>query len=245
MFEFGSRRGLARLLTAIQRHDHVYCHARAKVFGQRVCRNDGYFSARWPTWYKRRRQSNTPEADDVAKVDPSKAMIAMTKTASYAKPCASRYTAWLVTLFAAIGLLPATSNAQILKNEVAVFAALDKVTARISRLEIELDQTVRFGALKVTPRVCNSRPPTEPPKTTSFVEVDEIKLDGTKRRIFTGWMFAESPGLHAVEHPVFDVWLTGCAGTREGQLASQTDDGLDRSVSTETNTTRRKRRSLR
>lgn len=97
------------------------------------------------------------------------------------------------------------------ENPVAVFAALDKVTARISRLEVQVNDTVTFGALKITPRICNSRPPTEPPKTTSFVEVNEIQLDESERRIFTGWMFAESPGLHAVQHPVFDVWLTGCA----------------------------------
>ena len=58
--------------------------------------------------------------------------------------------------------------------------------------------------------MCFTRPPTEPPLTTAFVEVDEIKLDGEENRIFTGWMFAQSPGLHAVEHPVFDVWLTNC-----------------------------------
>lgn len=102
------------------------------------------------------------------------------------------------------------ASAERVENQVAVFAALDKVTAKISKLPAELGETVEFGALKVTPRVCYSRPPTEQPKTTTFVEVDEIGLDGEKRRIFTGWMFAESPGLNAVEHPVFDVWLTGC-----------------------------------
>ena len=66
------------------------------------------------------------------------------------------------------------------------------------------------SGVSFTPRVCYSRPPTEQPKTTSFVEVDEIQLDGQQRRIFTGWMLAESPGLNAVEHPVFDVWLTDC-----------------------------------
>jgi hypothetical protein len=100
--------------------------------------------------------------------------------------------------------------ADSIENTVAVFAALDKVTARISKLEVPLNQTVRFGSLKVTPRACFSRPPTEPPKTTTFVEVDEILLDGQEKRFFTGWMFAESPGLNAVEHPVFDVWLTQC-----------------------------------
>lgn len=100
--------------------------------------------------------------------------------------------------------------AERLENQVAVFSALDKVTARIQKLEVPLNETVTFGALKVTPRICYSRPPTEQPKTTSFVEVDEIQLDGKEKRIFSGWMFAESPGLNAVEHPVFDVWLTQC-----------------------------------
>jgi hypothetical protein len=104
--------------------------------------------------------------------------------------------------------------AERIENEVAVFAALDKVTARISRLEVQLGQTVQFGSLKVTPRVCYSRPPTEPPKTTTFVEVDEVLLDGQEKRLFTGWMLAESPGLNAVEHPVFDVWLNGCQAPR-------------------------------
>lgn len=103
-----------------------------------------------------------------------------------------------------------SARAQRIENEIAVFAALDKVTARISRLEIGLGQTVRFGSLVVTPRACYSRPPTEPPKTTAFVEVVEVKIDGSQKPLFSGWMFAESPGLNAVEHPVFDVWLTEC-----------------------------------
>lgn len=115
--------------------------------------------------------------------------------------------AFTMTVFVA-GAGPA--RADRIENKVAVFSALDKVTATIKTLEIGLDDTVRYGALKVTPHVCYSRPPTEQPKTTSFVDVTEIQLDGTEKKIFSGWMFAESPGLNAVEHPVFDVWLTGC-----------------------------------
>jgi hypothetical protein len=119
----------------------------------------------------------------------------------------------LATLAAcALGLPAGAVLAEPIKNEMAVFAALDKVTGRIQHLEIPIDQIVEFGALRVTPRICNSRPLTEKPDTASFVEVDEVKLTGEQQRIFTGWMFAESPGLHAVEHPVFDVWLTKCKG---------------------------------
>lgn len=108
-----------------------------------------------------------------------------------------------------------------LDNRVAVFSALDKVTATIKTLEIPINETVQFGSLKVTPRVCYTRPPTEQPKTTTFVEVEEVGLDGTEKRIFTGWMFAQSPGLNAVEHPVFDVWLTDCQKPRNSVAQQQ------------------------
>ena len=111
----------------------------------------------------------------------------------------------------AAALLPGAATAQRFENQVAIFAALDKVTARISKLEVELNKTSTFGSLKVTPRVCYSRALDEPPKTTTFVEVEETMLDGQQKRLFSGWVFAESPGLNAVEHPIFDVWLTGCA----------------------------------
>ena len=107
-------------------------------------------------------------------------------------------------------LVPVVAHADKIPNQVAVFAALDKVTARIQPLEVPLNKTVTFGALKITPRVCYTRPPTEEPVTSSFVEVQEVQLDKSEKRIFTGWMFAQNPGVHAVEHPVFDVWLTNC-----------------------------------
>jgi len=71
---------------------------------------------------------------------------------------------------------------------------------------------VQFGALRVTPRVCYTRPPTETAKTDGFVEVNEVTLQGEVKKIFSGWMFAASPGLHAVEHPIYDVWLIDCKG---------------------------------
>lgn len=127
--------------------------------------------------------------------------------------CRSQLSRLLVLAAAFVGSAGVSipAYAQRIENGKAVFAALDKVTARISKLEVKLGETVQFGALKVTPRACFSRSPTEPPKTTTFVEIEEVLLDGKTQKIFAGWMFAESPGLNAVEHPVFDVWLTDCA----------------------------------
>ena len=115
-----------------------------------------------------------------------------------------------VVCLTVLGRLSFPVSAQKAENDVAVFAALNKVTARIKPLQVQMGETAQFGALKVTPRICFTRPATEAPLTSAFVEVDEIKLSGETQRIFTGWMFAQSPGLHAVEHPVFDVWLTSC-----------------------------------
>jgi len=102
------------------------------------------------------------------------------------------------------------ASAGALKNPIAIFAGLDKITGTITTFEININQTKRFGTLNITPRVCYSRPLTEEPKTTAFLEIDGNRLDGTRNRIFTGWMLAQSPGLNALEHPVYDIWLTGC-----------------------------------
>jgi hypothetical protein len=104
------------------------------------------------------------------------------------------------------------AKADKIKNPTAVFAGLDKITGRIISFEVAVDETVQFGALQLTPRICFTRPPTEPQNTTAFVEVDEVTFSNEYRRVFGGWVFASSPGLHGIEHPIYDVWLTGCKG---------------------------------
>ena len=120
---------------------------------------------------------------------------------------------------AVAGLSAVASSGPVLaariNNPVAVFSGIDKITGRITSFDVYIGETVQFGALQVTPRVCYSRDDTEAQKVTTFVEVDEITLDRKIRRIFTGWMFADSPGLNAVEHPVYDVWLTECKAKSE------------------------------
>jgi len=113
---------------------------------------------------------------------------------------------------------------QRISNPTAVFSGLDKITGRIISFDVAINETVQFGALQVTPRVCYSRPPTETPNTDAFVEVDEVTLQGEIKRIFTGWMFAASPGLHAVEHPIYDVWLTACKGGKNPNVAEAPPD---------------------
>jgi hypothetical protein len=107
-------------------------------------------------------------------------------------------------------------------NGRAVFSGLDKITGRTISFDAAIGETVQFGALRVTPRVCYTRPPTEATNTDAFVQVDEVTLKGEIKRIFSGWMFAASPGLHAVEHPIYDVWLTDCAAPPSSPVADST-----------------------
>lgn len=104
----------------------------------------------------------------------------------------------------------ATVQAASIANPVANFTGLDKITGRLTRFDVYIDETVQFGALQITPRVCYTRPPTEKQSTSVFVEVDQVSLRGTVTRIFTGWMFAESPALNAIDHAVYDIWLVDC-----------------------------------
>jgi hypothetical protein len=108
---------------------------------------------------------------------------------------------------------------QKIENNRAVFSGLDKITGRIISFDAAVGETVQFGALRVTARVCYTRPPTEATNTDAFVEIDEVTLQGEIKRIFNGWMFAASPGLHAVEHPIYDVWLSDCSSPLPARIA--------------------------
>jgi hypothetical protein len=93
---------------------------------------------------------------------------------------------------------------------IAVLQGLDKVTARTTTFKVAIDQPIDFGALRIRVRHCDRTPPQERPEATAFLEIDEVKPNGEQRVLFTGWMFASSPGLNAVEHAVYDVWVLDC-----------------------------------
>ncbi|MEM8838872.1 MAG: DUF2155 domain-containing protein [Pseudomonadota bacterium] len=123
---------------------------------------------------------------------------------------------------AILGLNSTQAAAERIQNPVAVFAGLDKITGRIIRFDVRIDETVQFGALQVTPKACYTRPSTETPQTTGFVRVNEVTLDREVEPLFSGWMFAASPGLHAVEHAVYDVWLADCKSEEQFSLTPVT-----------------------
>jgi hypothetical protein len=119
-------------------------------------------------------------------------------------------------LLAACAGLATPAWADRIKHPIAVLSGLDKITGRVISFEVATDETVQFGSLQITERACYTRPPTEAPQTDTFVEVDEVDATTNEaKRIFSGWMFAASPGLNGIEHPVYDIWLTDCKGGTE------------------------------
>ena len=121
----------------------------------------------------------------------------------------------LAAIAASLILLAGSALAQPIGNPVAQFSGLDKITGRITTFDVYIDETVQFGALQITPRACYTRPPTETQRTSVFVEVDQVSLNGKIDRIFTGWMFADSPALNAIDHAVYDIWLLDCKQSTE------------------------------
>jgi hypothetical protein len=112
-------------------------------------------------------------------------------------------------LLAAAALLAAAPPA--FARTVAVLQGLDKTTARISTLEAPVDEPVKFGTLTITVRACEKKPPEEPPESAAFLQIYDQRPGGQQPvRLFSGWMFASSPALSAMEHPVYDVGVLDC-----------------------------------
>ena len=93
---------------------------------------------------------------------------------------------------------------------IAILQGLDKITARVSVLAVGVEDTGRYGTLRITVRACRKRPPTEPPESAAFLEISDQKPGELPVVLFSGWMFASSPALNALEHPVYDIWLLDC-----------------------------------
>lgn len=111
------------------------------------------------------------------------------------------------------------------QQDIAILQGLDKVTARISRVEVRVGETARFGTLNVSVDTCQDLPPTLPPESAAFLRIEDQPPDEPARPLFSGWMFASSPGLNALEHPVYDVWVASCrSASTEGQSSDSTSN---------------------
>jgi hypothetical protein len=133
----------------------------------------------------------------------------------------------LLSKVAALGValvVSISSSAQAIQMQGAVLQGLDKITARISTINVAVGQTVAFGSLQITLMACDKHPPEETPESAAFLQVVEQKPGEAPVTRFSGWMFASSPALSAMEHPVYDLWVLDCSGSLEPEPAPAPQD---------------------
>lgn len=131
---------------------------------------------------------------------------------------------WLCFSVVIAGLFcPALSQAYQLEMNTAQLQAMDKITGRVSKIEVPVNGEVKFGSFSIVVRACKATPPEETPEDYAFVDVADTTKDGKLFNIFKGWMMSSSPALNAVEHPIYDVWLLKCVNKNidKSKLLSQ------------------------
>lgn len=104
-------------------------------------------------------------------------------------------------------------------QEMAALHALDKIAARVSQMYVPVGEKAEFGRLVIDVQACRKRPPQEPPEAAAFLNIVDSGRDGTAVDVFRGWMFASSPSLSAMEHPLYDIWVAGCMSADEAETA--------------------------
>lgn len=106
------------------------------------------------------------------------------------------------------------ASAEYIASDVTVLRWLDKVTGRVSTLEARVGDTVKIGTLSIHVQACMTRPPEENPESAAFLKISDKRSDESRVEVFSGWMFASSPALSAMDHAVYDVWILSCQNIR-------------------------------
>lgn len=137
----------------------------------------------------------------------------------------------LLAMAALVAAAPA--GAQETRYTSATLQGLDKTTARVSTIEAPIDYIANFGTLQIVARACRKKPPTEPPESAAFLEIVDVRPDSAAVSVFTGWMFASSPAVSAMEHPVYDIWVIDCgtAPPPEEDVPAAMDEGMEAEAS--------------
>lgn len=105
---------------------------------------------------------------------------------------------------------PIAEEPAMIDRPVVKLRSLDKITARTGTFQAEVGSTVKFGSLYIKPRVCKQASPLESPESAAFLQIWEVNAEDESEWVFSGWMFASSPGLSSMDHPIYDVWVLSC-----------------------------------
>ena len=103
-----------------------------------------------------------------------------------------------------------TPAPQMTDEPVVKLQSLDKVTARTMTFEVKVGTTVKFGPIYIKVQSCRKAPPIAAPESAAFLQIWEVTKKDESKWIYSGWMFASSPALSAMDHPIYDVWVLDC-----------------------------------
>jgi len=106
---------------------------------------------------------------------------------------------------------PPPQNLANAPGTVLMLRGLDKITGRPTDIAAPIGKPVQFATLTITARYCYSTPASETPETSAFLQIEDHRPDQGAKRVFSGWMYASSPGLNGMEHPLYDVWVINCS----------------------------------
>ena len=123
----------------------------------------------------------------------------------------------------ALALAIPTAFAAEIDTNTAQMQAMDKITGKVSLINVPVNGKVKFGSFSIVVRACKTRPPEDTPENFAFVDVVDTYNNQNPVNIFRGWMISSSPALNPVEHPIYDVWLLKCINDKvePSQLLSQ------------------------
>lgn len=105
---------------------------------------------------------------------------------------------------------PVSARAEMTDFPVVKLQSLDKASARTMTFEARVGSTVKFGPIYIKVQACRKASPIEPPESASFLQIWEVTPKGESVWIYSGWMFASSPALSPMDHPIYDVWVLDC-----------------------------------
>lgn len=141
--------------------------------------------------------------------------------------------------FGLTGPVQAEGNETYQQFEIATLRALDKITGRSTDFKMQVGQPMVYGSLRIDLETCFQAPPEEPPESVAFIKLtsatskrvqsmaaprnisEEERIESESdnaTKYFSGWMFASSPGLNALEHPVYDIWVIQCSAVAPSEI---------------------------
>ena len=133
---------------------------------------------------------------------------------------------YFIALASSFGLISLSANAADIATNTARMQAMDKITGRVSEIDVPVGGIANFGTFSVLVRKCVTKSPEEPPENIAFVDVVDNYQSNDPVNIFKGWMFSSTPALNAVEHPIYDIWLLKCYNRPQDKSQLLSEDQL-------------------